>query len=93
MAKFRKRPVVIEAEQFDGSLHSANKLVMANIGHVHPELLGEDLRWTGRLEVKSREGVIYADPGDWIIIGIAGERYPCKPEIFAATYDAVEEST
>lgn len=43
-----------------------------------------------RTEIHTLEGVMVADPGDWIITGIKGEKYPCKADIFAATYDAVE---
>ena len=42
------------------------------------------------VEIKTLEGVMRADPGDWIITGVKGERYPCKPDIFEATYDPVE---
>lgn len=43
-----------------------------------------------REEIATLEGVMVANPGDWIITGVKGERYPCKPDIFAATYEAVE---
>lgn len=42
--------------------------------------------------VPTLEGSLFAAPGDWIIQGIAGEFYPCKPDIFAATYEAVESA-
>jgi hypothetical protein len=41
------------------------------------------------VEISTLEGRMRADPGDWIITGIKGERYPCKPDIFAATYEPV----
>jgi len=41
------------------------------------------------LQILTTEGVMTASPGDWIITGVRGERYPCKPDIFALTYDAV----
>lgn len=41
--------------------------------------------------IETLEGIHRADPGDYIITGIAGERYPCKPDIFAKTYEEVEE--
>lgn len=43
------------------------------------------------LDIPTLEGLMHADAGDWIITGIKGERYPCKPDIFAATYEPVEE--
>lgn len=52
---------------------------------------------TERAEIETLEGVMTAEPGDWIITGVKGERYPCKPDIiFAATYEQVpwaEENT
>jgi hypothetical protein len=44
-----------------------------------------------KLLIVTPEGVMTASAGDWIIRGVAGELYPCKPEIFAATYDAVDD--
>jgi hypothetical protein len=41
------------------------------------------------LEIKTLEGTMYALPGDWIITGVNGEKYPCKPDIFAKTYEAI----
>jgi hypothetical protein len=40
--------------------------------------------------IKTLEGVMFVSDGDWVITGVQGERYPCKPDIFAATYEAVE---
>ena len=42
-------------------------------------------------EIETREGVMMAQPGDFIITGVKGERYPCKPDIFHATYDPVDD--
>jgi len=42
------------------------------------------------VEIKTLEGTMRADVGDWIITGIKGEKYPCKPDIFEATYERVE---
>lgn len=91
MSKFRKKPVVINAWQWDESLATKNKLVALGMkwsrhgGHVdHPDLCND-------LSISTLEGVMRVEPGDWIIKGIAGEFYPCKPDIFAATYDAVSD--
>jgi hypothetical protein len=43
------------------------------------------------LDIETLEGTMHADTGDWIITGVKGERYPCKPDIFAATYEPVED--
>ena len=45
--------------------------------------------WTKHWAIVTLEGAMHASPGDWIITGVKGERYPCKPDIFAATYEAV----
>ena len=45
---------------------------------------------TEATDIKTLEGVMRADPGDWIITGVKGERYPCKPDIFAATYEPAD---
>lgn len=45
----------------------------------------------GGLDIKTLEGTMRADVGDWIIQGVKGELYPCKPDIFAATYEPVIE--
>jgi len=92
MAKYRKKPVVIEAVQYNGqNVHEVRK--------VWPECPGADVEGTGDgkhvrpfLIIPTLEGNHRADVGDWIIKGIKGEFYPCKPDIFAATYEAVEES-
>ncbi len=80
--KFRKKPVVIEAEQWfpgkqiDGVIEENN---MTPYGKVGPAA------W-----IKTLEGRHEVTPGDWIITGIKGEKYPCKPDIFEATYERVE---
>lgn len=43
------------------------------------------------VKIETLEGVMTANPGDWIITGVKGERYPCKPDIFEATYEPIEE--
>ena len=43
------------------------------------------------LEIETLEGIMYASPGDWIITGVNGEKYPCKPDIFEKTYEPVND--
>lgn len=82
MAQYRKKPVVIEAMLFDGT----NVFdCLAFIGEGSQSLGPDDLTIT------TLEGTMKADVGDWIVRGVKGEHYPCKPEIFAATYESVEE--
>lgn len=87
--KFRKKPVVIEAMQFDGSDESAHEIQdWAESCCSFNDLVkavackGEDF-----MLVHTLEGTMRAQPGDWIIRGVQGEFYPCKPDIFAATYE------
>ena len=80
--KFRKKPVVIEAIQYDGSTKSALD-ILAWIGRAGGQKLNV-------LSIETLEGTMEARVGDWIIKGIKGEFYPCKPDIFAATYEPVE---
>ncbi len=82
--KYRKKPVVIEAMQWDGSIQSADQI--------------ED--WSQHatycygippaIYVNTLEGEMRANPQDFIIRGVKGEFYPCKPDIFAATYEPAE---
>ena len=83
MAKFRKKPVVVEAVQWDGTSRGAEQ-VAAFIGRHAGRLRAQ--WWT----ITTLEGEMRADPGDWIIKGVKGEFYPCKPDIFADTYDEVK---
>lgn len=78
MKKFRKKPVVIEAVQFDGTLLSLAGMAIPEVSQV----LG-----SRTAQIPTLEGVMTAEPGDWIIRGVKGEFYPCKPDIFAATYE------
>lgn len=119
MAKYRKKPVEIEAVRWRG--YSSNLGVTVEVPsqpveiteeNMHgikweplpewlpkplrvsdgtPPGLGEIVRDGDDLLIYTLEGVMRARPGDWIIKGVAGEIYPCKPDIFAATYDPVHQ--
>ena len=83
--QYRKRPVVIEAIQFQ-----ATKEGIAAVLRFCP---GAGLLPRGAytvLQIKSREGMKTAIPGDWIVKGIQGEFFPCAPDIFEATYESAE---
>jgi hypothetical protein len=84
MARFRKKPVVIDAVQWTGDL-SALRQWCAEIGASFPGGPNGD-----SIEIFTPEGMMTASPGDFIIRGVKGEFYPCKPDIFAATYEAVD---
>lgn len=89
MAKFRKKPVEIEARQFDGTIEGANAII--GWGGAHgatiqaQKALESEGPWS--LVIETLEGAHTASAGDWIIKGVKGEFYPCKPDIFAATYE------
>lgn len=84
MPRFRKKPVVIEAVQFTGTNRDE---VLAFAGKdINDTVVEGDVRFPAMF-IPTLEGVMEASVGDWIIRGVAGELYPCKPEIFEATYD------
>lgn len=90
MAKYRKRPIVVEAFQWDGRFNEEtapdwfDNAVKTGIAEL----------WTRHdgkcdLVIKTLEGKHTASFGDYIIKGVQGEIYPCKPDIFQQTYEAV----
>ena len=84
MAKFRKKPVVIEAVQVTARTFDAPH---PNPKHVIGVVYDPIFR---RAYIDTLEGRMTADIGDWIITGVKGEKYPCKPDIFEATYELVQ---
>ena len=84
--KFRKKPVEIEAIQFNGENFMQIFEWAMNLDE-HTSCLGTDGK---DLTIMTLEGQMIARPGDWIIRGIKGEFYPCKPDIFEQTYEHVE---
>ena len=85
MPKFRKKPIVIEAVQFT----SANVDEVSHFTGIPIATFGDIDREYRSVPIQTLEGTMLAIEGDWIIKGIQGEFYPCKPDIFEATYDAV----
>lgn len=95
MSKFRKKPVVIEAVQISKQLGQALPPWMVeaiDFGYVTLHGMGMVTRDQPWVEIKTLEGAMRGDAGDWIIKGVAGELYPCKPDIFAATYEPAGEN-
>lgn len=87
--KFRKKPVVIEAFQLPPVEHDHQAFLdwaKSVDFNTRDHYSGDDLG----IVVETLEGNMRATPGDWIIKGIKGEFYPCKPDIFEATYETVE---
>lgn len=87
MSKFRKKPVIIEAYQWDGM----------SFGIVEPQMPYFSLKVCKHCNIKfhkhgwiqTLEGGHIVCPGDWVITGVKGEHYPCKPDIFEQTYEEV----
>jgi hypothetical protein len=93
MPNFRKKPIVIEARLFDGT-NFDDLYLWGNPGRrisTAQILLAGDGKDPSRLSIETLEGEMAASVGDWIIKGVKGEFYPCKPDIFEATYEPVEE--
>jgi hypothetical protein len=88
MPRFRKKPVVIDAVRWNGRTDWSEIVDLAGdqIEHVG---LGLD-EFAERLAINTLEGRMWANPGDWIIKGVNGELYPCKPDIFEKTYEPAE---
>lgn len=87
MTKFRKKPVVIEAVLWTGEFYDVDAMPAWLV-----EACDDRIVYDGELQSKTistLEGPMKASAGDWIIRGIKGELYPCKPDIFEATYERV----
>lgn len=84
--KYRKKPIVIEAVQWTGSNDDEIRQLAKGCDRTVAFRHGDS-----SLMIYTLEGNHIASIGDWIIKGVQGELYPCKPDIFAATYDAVQE--
>lgn len=85
--KFRKKPVVIEAVQFDGNTAEIDLFIGGN-GTLRRITDGNSV--VVALGIGTLEGEMRADKLDWIIKGVNGEFYPCKPDIFKKTYEIVD---
>ena len=94
MAKYRKRPAIVDAEIYDGTVESAQRLRLAN-------RMPDDCTWaTPRMALVesgnptvTRGSTIEVLPGDWVVTQDMGgweDRWPVRPDIFAATYEPVE---
>lgn len=94
--KVRKKPVVVEAMLMTGAKESAFRVSAWCRGitsgaswHRPGAPIVREEEWS--VTIPTREGDMTASPGDWVIRGIQGEFYPCKPDVFAATYEVLDE--
>jgi hypothetical protein len=97
MGRYRKKPVVIEAVQWNGTVVDRVgvppppvELIRFAPGHISMVQVGNKTHggmpeWLPA--IATAEGTMRVSPGDWIIRGVKGEFYPCKPDIFEATYE------
>ena len=83
MPKYRKKPVEIEAIQWTGDNLDEIRKFTGTYNFIKKE--------TDSVGIYTLEGKMYASPGDYIIKGVKGECYPCKPDIFVETYEPVEK--
>lgn len=87
--KYRKKPVIIEAIQFEGN---SDRII-----EIHEFMGGDTIRVNYEdknnpyLKIETLEGIMKASVGDYIIKGVNGEFYPCKPDIFEKTYERVTD--
>lgn len=86
--KYRKKPVVIEAFEYSKGMYYVDIPEWATDAYKEGVLFEED----GELFTKTLEGPLKVDDGDFIIQGIKGELYPCKPDIFMMTYDPEDDT-
>lgn len=83
MTKFRKKPVTIEAFRY---------WIDPKPDWFHDKVAKNDIiAYNTHCEINTLEGVMRGNLGDYIILGIAGEVYPCKPDIFRETYEPIED--
>ena len=91
--RYRKKPVVIEAFQYDGDLKSSDgkyyvpEWAVYSFEGEHPVMYYDG----PELYISTLEGVHHVSVGDYVIRGVNGELYPCKPDIFMKTYEEVTE--
>jgi len=98
--KYKKKPIVIEAVRWDGTEKSFLEEVLPFLADGHedyehlPNNTGAIKNGIGvtceGIDIPTLEGDMLASKGDWIIKGVKGEFYPCKPDIFELTYEKVE---
>lgn len=96
MARYRKRPVEIDAVYFDGthaSVIGVMHFVDAGRGTTEIKIHTNSNPARSHITIPTLEGDMRANAGDWIIRGIKGELYPCKADVFADTYEPVDGGT
>ena len=94
MPKFRKRPVIVDAVQWWPPFDPRRRDTILCVRDIDPAPSRDDPAHGAYVEygeIDTLEGTMRVSPSDWIIKGVAGEFYPCKPAIFDATYEEVTD--
>lgn len=89
--RYRKKPVVIEAKRATGTPENNREIIDWTRGSSTPAFMDRNRDEKPQLSINTLEGAHWVSNGDWIIRGIKGEFYHCKPDIFAKTYELVED--
>ena len=92
--KYRKKPVVIEAVQFNGFNTENGQVIVSDRPEWLTEAFGKEILFfdkPGTLTIQTLEGSMIASPGDYIIRGVQGEFYPCRNDIFLSTYEKEDD--
>jgi hypothetical protein len=84
MERFRKKPVLVEAVRWTGDMAALRAFIGYDLPAYGPP-------HDGALRIETLEGDLACRLGDWIIRGVKGELYPCKPDIFAETYEVASD--
>ena len=95
MARFRKKPVEVDAREFTTNGPALAEWCGGRYRPTRDEITAPNGETAQRfspqhIDIETLEGVMRAEVGDWIIRGVKGEFYPCKPDIFEATYEPTE---
>lgn len=89
MGEYRKRPVIVEAYRWDGTAEGAAEICEWMTRHGQEHHYAHSRAFASVISIATLEGMTYASAGDWVIRGVRGEFYPCKPDIFDATHEEV----
>jgi hypothetical protein len=91
MAKYRKKPVVVDCFMWDGNPHNDFPIWLRELMKEGKAKITKDFDNVIHIAIETLEGIMQANPGDYIIQGVKGEIYPCKSDIFEATYERIGE--
>jgi hypothetical protein len=91
VSRWRKRPVEVDAVQWTGDNWDEVASFMGSVAEGNEADIARQMAAAdGRIRICTLEGTMAASLGDWIIRGVQGELYPCKPDIFDQTYEPAE---